>query len=183
MIIFDDFLFGSAGEVVIKLLAHLHTLTPPPSPHTHTHTHTHTQDQVYSGLLRFNYYPKGKSGRAMSHDLQLTSHMTCTDVLPELRRHLVPHLNGSVGARGPGSIILRQGGSKYQLVILVTAFLHKNEHEKIKQFPPKILFNLFMQFYLCLLKLQVLIANEASFLVCTMAQILYIYISGRTSLP
>lgn len=77
------------------------------------HMHSHKQDQVYSGLLRFTCSPDA-TNVAKSHDLDVTSEMTCGDVIPVLCRHLSPHLNGTADLPGEnlGQISLVQGGSK-----------------------------------------------------------------------
>lgn len=69
---------------------------------------------MYSGLLRFTCSPDG-AHMAKSHDLHVTSEMTCGDVIPVLCRHLSPHLNGTADFPGEnsGHISLVQGESKY----------------------------------------------------------------------
>lgn len=76
--------------------------------------HSHKQDQVYSGLLRFTCSPEA-STIAKSHDLHVTSDMTCGDVIPVLCRHLSPHLNGiaDIPRENLGCISLVQGESKH----------------------------------------------------------------------
>ena len=96
---------------------HTHTRTHT-HMHTRTHTHTHTQDQVYSGLLRFTYCPDG-TNTFKSHDLHVTSEMTCGDVIPLLHRRLVPHQNGTAdpaAGNSLGHISLMQGDRKYMYI-------------------------------------------------------------------
>ena len=75
----------------------------------HIHALLPVQDQIYSGLLRFSYCPTGSS-TTKSHDLHVTSEMTCADVVPRLRRYFFPHLNGI--SEPVGSISLVQGESE-----------------------------------------------------------------------
>ena len=79
----------------------------------HMHMYSHNiQDEVYSGLLRFSYCPDG-SNTFKSHDLHVTSDMTCSDVIPLLsRHHLVPQVNGMADTPTQGHISLVQGESK-----------------------------------------------------------------------
>ncbi|CAI8034202.1 Ras-associating and dilute domain-containing protein [Geodia barretti] len=67
---------------------------------------TMAKDEVYSGLLRFICYQDG-ANTAKSHDLHVTSEMTCSDVVPLLSQQLETNVNGM--SRPAGHISLVQG--------------------------------------------------------------------------